>query len=82
MAFAQSLILLYGFLNLSSNTSCTFPNFENAFLTAVSETVAEKNIVTKTAFYFFHNSDKFSIGSQIKSSNVLLVDMLVCYLHL
>ena len=41
------LILLYGFLNLPS---CTLPNSKKAFLTAVSETVVGKNIVTKRAF--------------------------------
>ena len=30
-------------------------------------------------FYFFQNSDKFSIGSPVESSNVFLVDMLDCF---
>ena len=46
MAFAITDIVIF-FLNLPS---CTSPNSKKAFLTAVSETVVGKNIVTKTAF--------------------------------
>ena len=49
MAFAITDIAIY-FLNLLSNTSCTSPNSKKAFLTAVSETLVGKNIVTKTVF--------------------------------
>ena len=46
MAFAITDIVIF-FLNLPS---CISPNSKKAFLTAVSETVVGKNIVTKTAF--------------------------------
>ena len=63
----------------TTNFSCTCCGLSeesvDVFLTALSETVVGKNIVT----YLFQNSDKFSIGSPLESSIAPLVDMLDCF---